>query len=492
MLTSPTGNTASRAVRCNFKATNNESEYEALIAGLTLAHQMGAENIHVFDDSQLIINQVQGEYQAKDDIHYLAVAQRLIKKFKSCKLTQIPREQNSQADALANLGSALETNNHMSIPLLVLQWPSTLEELQSEEVSAVEEGETWMVPLVRYLEKDILPEDCNKAINIKKQAARYCISQEKLYQRSFLVMYLRCVTPREAAKILVELHEGDCESHSSGKSLVLRARRAGYYWPTMAVDTNRQSKHCDQCQRHAPVSKLPPDILKSISSPWPFIKWGMDIVGKFPMAPGQKVFLLVVTLYFSKWVEAEALSQITDLQIRKFLWTNVITRFRVPHEIVTVNGPQFTSHNFKEFYRDWGIKLTFATPRHPQSNGQAESTNKTVINMLKKQLGGSHGIWEEELHGVLWVYRTTPKTATQETPYLLVYGSEAIIPTEMNVRTMVSGSTCQEENDDLMMLTLDLLDEKREAARLRNWSYRQDVARTYNKKVRTLTFQQGD
>ena len=58
VLTSPTGNTASRAVRCNFKATTNESEYKALIAGLTLAHQMGAENIQVFGDSQLIINQV--------------------------------------------------------------------------------------------------------------------------------------------------------------------------------------------------------------------------------------------------------------------------------------------------------------------------------------------------------------------------------------------------------------------------------------------------
>ena len=99
VLSSPRGNTASRAVRCNFKATNNESEYEALIAGLALAHQMGAENIQVFSDSQLIINQVQGEYQAKDDImiQYLVVAQCHIKKFKSCKLTQIPRERNWQA-----------------------------------------------------------------------------------------------------------------------------------------------------------------------------------------------------------------------------------------------------------------------------------------------------------------------------------------------------------------------------------------------------------
>ena len=123
MLTFPTGNTASRALRCIFKATNNESEFEALIAGQTLAHQMGAENIQVFSDSQLIINQVQGEYQAKDDsmIQYMTVAQRLIKKFTSCKFTQIPRKQISQANAQANLGSALETNSQMSIPLLVLQ-----------------------------------------------------------------------------------------------------------------------------------------------------------------------------------------------------------------------------------------------------------------------------------------------------------------------------------------------------------------------------------
>ncbi|XP_013699878.2 uncharacterized protein LOC106403608 [Brassica napus] len=226
VLTSPTGNTASRAVRCNFKATKNKSEYEALIAGLTLTHQMGAESIQVFGDSQLIINQVQGEYQAKDDsmIQYLAVTQRLIKKFKSCKLTQIPREENAQADALANLGSALEMNS----PLLVLQWPATLEEPSSEEVSVVEEGGTWMTTLVWYLEADILPEDRNEASKINKLAARYCISQEKLYRRSFSGPYLRCVTPREAARILVELHEGNCGSHSSYRSLVLRARRAGY------------------------------------------------------------------------------------------------------------------------------------------------------------------------------------------------------------------------------------------------------------------------
>ena len=104
--------------------------------------------------------------------------------------------------------------------------------------------------------------------------------------------------PQEAARVLVELHEGDCGSHSSSRSLVLRARRAGYYWPMMAADANKQARHYDQCQRHAPVYKLPLENLKSISSLWPFRKCGMVIVGKFPIALGQKVFLLVVTDYF--------------------------------------------------------------------------------------------------------------------------------------------------------------------------------------------------
>lgn len=113
MLTSPTGTMASRVVRCNFKAINNESKYEALIAGLALAHKMGAENNQVYCDYQLISNQVQGEYQVKDDsmIQYQAVALRLIRRFKTA---QIPREQNSQAYALANLGPSLDTYRQIS------------------------------------------------------------------------------------------------------------------------------------------------------------------------------------------------------------------------------------------------------------------------------------------------------------------------------------------------------------------------------------------
>ena len=139
----------------------------------------------------------------------------------------------------------------------------------------------------------------------------------------------------------------------------------GYYWPTLRADCKEFTKKCDKCQRFANMPNQPPERLIPITSPWPFMKWGMDIVGKIPIAPGQRIYMLVLTDYFTKWVEAEAFHQVRDTEVKNFVWKNIICRFGVPHEIVTDNGPQFISFAFQDFYAEWNIKLTFATPRHP-------------------------------------------------------------------------------------------------------------------------------
>ncbi|RVW69914.1 hypothetical protein CK203_059112 [Vitis vinifera] len=131
-----------------------------------------------------------------------------------------------------------------------------------------------------------------------------------LYKRSFTGPYLRCLGHSEAQYVLAELHEGICGNHSGGRSLAHRAHSQGYYWPTMKKDAAAYVKRCDKCQRYAPIPHMPSTTLKSISGPWPFAQWGMDIVGPLPAAPAQKKFLLVATDYFSKWVEAEAYASI--------------------------------------------------------------------------------------------------------------------------------------------------------------------------------------
>ncbi|RVW82767.1 hypothetical protein CK203_046960 [Vitis vinifera] len=126
----------------------------------------------------------------------------------------------------------------------------------------------------------------------------------------------------------------------------------------MKQDAAAYVKKCDKCQRYAPIPHMPPATLKLISGPWPFAQWGMDIVGPLLAAPAQKKFLLVATDYFSKWVEAEAYANIKDKYV-----TNIA---------------------FRNFCSELNIRNSYSTPRYPQSNGQAETTNKTLITALKK------------------------------------------------------------------------------------------------------------
>ncbi|RVW92740.1 Pro-Pol polyprotein [Vitis vinifera] len=257
-----------------------------------------------------------------------------------------------------------------------------------------------------------------------------------LYKRSFTGPYLRCLSHSEAQYVLAELHEGVCENHSGGRSLAHRAHSQGYYWPTMKKDAAAYVKKCDKCQRHTLIPHMPSETFKPVSIPWPFAQWGMDIVGPLPAAPTQKKFLLVATDYFSKWVEAEAYASIKEKDVTKFRWKNIVCRFGIPHTIIADNGPQFDSIAFRNFCSELNIRNSYSTPRYPQSNGQAEATNKTLITALKKRLEQAKGKWVEKLPGVLWAYRTTPGWPTGNTPFALAYGMDAVIPTEIGLPTI--------------------------------------------------------
>ena len=149
----------------------------------------------------------------------------------------------------------------------------------------------------------------------------------------------------------------------------------------------------------------------------------MDILGPFPKAVGNKRFLLVGTNYFTKWVEAEPLANIRDVDAKKFIWKNIVTRFGVPHTLISDNGLQFDSKSFRRYCSELGIVNKYSTPAYPQENGQAEAVNKVIVNGLKKRLDEAKGKWVEELPHVLWMYCTTPRRSTGETPFSMTYGA---------------------------------------------------------------------
>jgi len=114
---------------------------------------------------------------------------------------------------------------------------------------------------------------------------------------------------------MAELHEGICGSHFGGRSLSSKVIRAGYYWPTMREDCSGYAQRCKQCQQHANCHKVPSEELRSIYSPWSFHTWGIDILGPFPIAVQQMKYLVAAIEYFTKWIEAEPVAEITAHKI---------------------------------------------------------------------------------------------------------------------------------------------------------------------------------
>ena len=178
-----------------------------------------------------------------------------------------------------------------------------------------------------------------------------------------------------------------------------------------------------------------------------------------------------MTDYFSKWIEAESFVQVKEKEVISFIKRNILTRFGIPAEIICDNGSQFISLRTRNFCTSWGIKLITSTPVHPQANGQAESSNKIIINNLKKRLSEKRGRWAEELPLVLWADRTTAQTSTGKTPYSLVFGTEAVIPPEVMIPTTRTRLRNSEENNEILSQDLDTVDELRDLAKIRMGAY---------------------
>ncbi|XP_010677749.1 uncharacterized protein LOC104893351 [Beta vulgaris subsp. vulgaris] len=369
VLKSPQGDMIVRAICCDFKATNNEAEYEALIAGMVLAYDLKANSLHVFSESLMIVSQ------------------------------------NTKADALANLGSALRKCDFNSIPIAHLA-----EAAVSKQVNVVQpnsncaESISWTQPIIEYLERGILPEDKLEARKLRMKATRYHVISGTLFKRACASYDLlqRCLEKDQWEPTLKEFHEGECGSHAAERSLLNKILAYGYYWPTMRQDAKR---------------------------------WGMDIVGKLPVATGQKVFMLALMDYFSKWIEAGAFQQ---------------------------------------------------------AKGQAESSNKVIINGIKRRLKAKKGKWAEELPKVLWANRTTPRGAIGRTPFSLVYGCEAVLPAEVAIPTTRYGLLTPEANDEELSYDLDSIEELRDSAPIRMVAQQQIVARSFNKNVKAKVFKVGD
>ncbi|XP_071919058.1 uncharacterized protein [Coffea arabica] len=195
LLEDPQGELCSYVLRFDFFASNNETEYKAVIARLQLACNLGARHILVNSDSQLVICQIRGEYEVREEVmqRYLSRARQLIAYFESFEIQRIPRSQNKRADALSRLASTSFSTLNKTVLVEILTEPGYLE----GTVCPVYPEDTWMGPLILFLGEGELLEDRTKAKKLQRKAPRYALRDNVLYKRSYLGPRLQCITAED-------------------------------------------------------------------------------------------------------------------------------------------------------------------------------------------------------------------------------------------------------------------------------------------------------
>ncbi|VFQ77706.1 unnamed protein product [Cuscuta campestris] len=228
VFTTPEGFKVYHALIFNFKLTNNEAEYEALIGGLRLAKTLQITCLRIKSDSSLVVGHINGNIEAKGEKmqKYRDLARALLKDLTEYVMEQIPRGENTDADLLSKLTQAalehvstlarIETLEKASIEGFSV---NVIEEDGQANPDRVEPDDIWMDDLVRYYMTGQFPEDEDRVRKVKLRAPRFQMLDGRLYKRAFGGPLLRCLTREEAERVIAEVHEGVCAAHQMSRTL---------------------------------------------------------------------------------------------------------------------------------------------------------------------------------------------------------------------------------------------------------------------------------
>ncbi|XP_004295240.1 PREDICTED: uncharacterized protein LOC101311949 [Fragaria vesca subsp. vesca] len=465
-IANPAGDRFSYSFQLDFKCTNNQAEYEALIIGLEILLDLGVREVQIFGDSLLVVNQLVEKFKCLSSSiePYLHMTFEVLDRFDGVYIEHIPREYNFAANELAQVASGLSLRDGVRERLLKVErrtLPSFIARGQFQadtpEVAALDPiDEDWRLPFIAYLQN---PNDAAHAKQIRFLALNFVLRNGELRRRGEDGNDFRCVYRNEAKRIMREVHCGVCGSHQAGPKMRWLIRRHGYYWPTILKDCIALAKGCQDCQAHGPHK-----------------------------------FIIVATDFFTKWVEAEPLKVASANSVRNFIFRNIIFRFGIPECIVTDRGAAFMADSVVQYLHDYDIKLLHSTPYYAQSNGQAEASNKVILGILRKMLELNLRVWNEELYHTLWAYRTSKRGPTDTTPYALMYGHDAVLPLEINIaslRVQEQHQLLGEDYVQAMWQELEDLDEHRVTAFNNLVLKKQRIVRSYDKVTRGRSYAEG-
>lgn len=348
----------------------------------------------------------------------------------------------------------------------------------------VETTTPWYADIANLLATQQFPPSYSKRDRKKLllEAAPYTLLGGALYKKGKDGVLRRCLDHLETGLVLKACHDEPCGGHFAGDETARKILLAGYWWPTLHKDSFNYCRQCDVCQRMGKPTKTGAMPLNPILPLKPFEKWGIDFVGPFePTKKRHNQYILVCTDYVTKWCEAKAMKTADGANVALFLYENIITRFGSPLELVSDRGTHFVNQIIEELSDLYKIRHRKSTPYYPRANGQVEVTNRILCSILTKTVAAHKRDWDEKLLEALWAYRIAHKVTTGQTPFQLVYGTEAIFPIELelpSLRVALSERLGDQASLERRLLHLECLDEIRrmslqcmEATQLRRKTY---------------------
>jgi ribonuclease HI len=301
-LISPTSEQLKYILQIFWKVSNNESEYEALLHGLRLATSLGIKRLLVYGDSAVVINQVNKSWDRK-----------LENKFYGLEYHHIVRDNNVAANVLSKLGSTRAQVpagvfvHELHTPSIPEPAPPTTDPAHrpaGQEVMMIDVD--WRQPFIDYIREQKVPSDKNLAEQLIRRAKSYVLVVDKLYrQGASSGVLMKCIPREEGKGILEEIHKGACGNHASSRTLVSKAFRRVFNWPTPLGDAEEHFRRCQGCQYFAKQQHVSAYKLVTIPPTWPFAYWGLDMIGPLSTAQGGFNRVLVAIDKFTKWIEVK-------------------------------------------------------------------------------------------------------------------------------------------------------------------------------------------